>query len=157
MTMENTINPKKLFWTNFYEYIKVNPCAIEFATPSSESHQIAYLKGYDLQVDLCVNKKTEENKWITRVELYGIKSQKQVARYNYFKSQLEAMKRALPDYEVDFRKVKEDEKGLSWKLYVGTNDLKIGTSDDVEIYKFFAKAVDRFAKAWKPFFEPYKE
>ena len=44
-----------LFWTNFKEYLKVNPCAIEFESPSHQPHQISKLRGYDLEIDLCAN------------------------------------------------------------------------------------------------------
>ena len=147
-----------LFWTNFKEYLKVNPCAIEFESPSHQPHQITKLKAYDLEIDLCANSgKSSKNKWNTRVELYGIKSKKQVERYNYFKSQLDNMRKALPDCELDFRKVKEDEKGISWKLYVGTNDAIYGHCENKEIYAYYVKTLNRIVEAWKPFFEPYKK
>ena len=149
-----------LFWTNFKEYVKVNPCLIDFKTPSHQYFQMSNLKGYDLKIDLCANLgKSKKNKWNTRVELYGIKDkkEKQFEKYNYFKNQLDNMRKALPDYEIDFRKVKEDETGISWKLYVGTNDLIFRDCEDVEIYKYYVKALNRIADAWMPFFKPYKK
>jgi len=149
-----------LFWTNFKEYIKVNHCQIEFKSPSRQYFQMSNLKGYDLKIDLCASLgKSVKNKWNTRVELYGIKDkkEKQFEKYNYFKNQLDNMRKALPDYEIDFRLVKEDENGISWKLYIGTNDLILRKCDNVEIYKYYVKVLNRMAEAWKPFFELYKK
>lgn len=144
-----------LFWTNFKEYLKKQSCPIEFESPSHQPHQITKLKGYDLEFDLCANTKTRDNKWNTRVELYGIKGKKQVERCKYFEANLEKMRKALSDYDIDFRVVSADKE--SWKLYVGTNDLIYKQCEDVEIYKYYVKALNRMAEAWKPFFEPYKK
>ena len=65
------------------------------------------------------------------------------------------MRKALSDYDIDFRVVSADKE--SWKLYVGTNDLIYKQCEDVEIYKYYVKALNRMAEAWKPFFEPYKK
>ena len=143
-----------LFWTNFKEYLKKQSCPIEFESPSHQPHQITKLKGYDLEFDLCANTKTRDNKWNTRVELYGIKGKKQIERCIYFESQLENMRKALPEYEVDFRIISEDKQ--SWKLYVGTNDLVHRDCENIEIYKYFVNAINRMAEAWETFFEPYK-
>lgn len=144
-----------LFWTNFKEYLKKQSCPIEFESPSHQPHQITKLKGYDLEFDLCANTKTRDNKWNTRVELYGIKGKKQVERCKYFEANLEKMRKALSDYDIDFRVVSADKE--SWKLYVGTNDLIYKQCEDVEIYKYYVKTLNRMAEAWKPFFEPYKK
>lgn len=29
--------------------------------------------------------------------------------------------------------------------------------EDIEIYKYYVKALNRMVEAWKPFFEPYKK
>ena len=145
-----------LFWKNFKKYVEANPCAVTLGAPC-KYHLKAKLTGYDnLQIDFCISYKSGGvNKWKTRVELYGLKGVKQVERCIYFESQLENMRKALSDYEVDFRIISEDKQ--SWKLYAGTNDLVHRNCDDVEIYKYFVKAINRMAEAWKSFFEPYKK
>ena len=144
-----------LFWENFRKYVEANPCAVTLGKPCQYHHK-AKLTGYDLQIDFCISYKSGGvNKWKTRVELYGIKGAKQVERCIYFENQLEYMCKVLSDYEVDFRIISDDKQ--SWKLYVGTNDLVHRNCDDVEIYKYFVKAINRMAEAWKSFFEPYKK
>lgn len=49
------------------------------------------------------------------------------------------MRKALSEYEVDFRIISEDKQ--SWKLYVGTNDLVHRDCEDTEIYKYFVNAI----------------
>jgi hypothetical protein len=147
-----------LFWENFKKFVEINLCAVRFGKTFDDYHQKTYLIGYDLQFDLCVSYTSEgKNKWKTRVELYGSRSKKQIERCVYFESQLVNMRKALPEYEVDFRIISKDADGASWKLYVGTNDLVHRQCEDVEIYKYYVKALNRMAEAWKPFFEPYKK
>lgn len=153
-------DPKRFeFWNNFHEYIKVNSCRVEITGVSSQPKQTTYVKGYDLQIDLCANKGTRKNKWNTRVELYGQKTEsqkeKQIKRCIYFESQLAKMRNALPDYEIDFRIVSPDK--ASWKLYIGTNDLIYEECKAVEIYEYYLKAINRMVEAFEVFFQPYKK
>ena len=153
-------DPKRFeFWNNFNEYIKVNPCRVEITGVSSQPKQTTYVKGYDLQIDLCANQNTRENKWNTRVEIYGQKNQKnpekQIKRCVYFENQLANMRKALPDYEIDFRIVSPDKS--SWKLYIGTNDLIYENSEDIDIYRYYLKAINRMVEAFEMFFQPYKK
>ena len=147
-----------LFWTNFKEFLKNNPCPIDFESASHQFFQITKLRGYDLRIDFCVSyKEGGVNNWKTRVELYGLKNAKNRDRYTYFKNNLEKMRKVLPDYEIDFRKLSEDDKGIGWKLYVGTNDLVHRQCEDIEIYRYYVKTLNCMVEALAVFFEPYKK